>query len=102
LLSVVTAAVAFANAQFGQLAVNFGTALAGFFDVHAAAASAFALAANGKVEVDAVLLPMLLAFTTNTMSKMGAAILGGRAYALRVGAGLLAVLSAAWSPLLWI
>jgi uncharacterized membrane protein (DUF4010 family) len=101
LLSVVTAAVAFANAQFGRLAVNLGTALAGFFDAHAAAASAFSLAADGNVAVDTVLLPMLLAVTTNTMSKIGAAMIGGRAYALRVGTGLLIVLAAAWTPMLW-
>lgn len=102
LLSVVTSTVALASAHFGQSAVNLATALAGFFDVHAASASAFSLAANHKLEARGVLVPMLLAVTTNTLSKMGAAfVAGGRAYALRVSAGLLVVLAAAWAPLLW-
>jgi uncharacterized membrane protein (DUF4010 family) len=103
LLSVVTAGIALINAKFGHLGVGIGTAIAGFFDVHAASASVFALAGSDKLPVSDVLLPMLLAFTTNTISKaVGAYVGGGRAYALRVGAGLLAVLLATWAPLIWL
>jgi uncharacterized membrane protein (DUF4010 family) len=103
LLSVVTAGIALINAQFGHLGVGIGAAIAGFFDVHAASASVFALAGGDKLPINDVLLPMLLAFTTNTISKaVGAYIGGGAAYALRVGTGLLAVLLAAWAPLLWL
>jgi uncharacterized membrane protein (DUF4010 family) len=102
-LTVITAIVAFANTQFGQLAVGISTAFAGFFDVHAASASVFALAAGQKVAVAEVLMPMLLAFTTNTISKaVGAYLGGGIAYASRVSAGLTLVLLAAWAPLLWL
>ncbi len=102
-LTAITALVAFANTQFGQMAVGISTAFAGFFDVHAASASVFALAAGQKVAVAAVLKPMLFAFTTNTISKaVGAYLGGGPAYALRVGAGLALVLLAAWAPLLWL
>jgi len=103
LLSLVTAAIAFANAKFGHLAASIGTALAGFFDVHAASASVFSLAGNATIETKQALLPMLLAITTNTISKaVGAYVGGGAAYALRVGAGLAVVLTAAWAPLLWL
>jgi uncharacterized membrane protein (DUF4010 family) len=103
LLSAVTAGIAFINAKFGHLGVGVGAAIAGFFDVHAASASVFSLAGGEKIADRDVLLPMLLAFTTNTISKaVGAYLGGGRAYALRVGTGLLAVLVAAWAPLLWL
>jgi uncharacterized membrane protein (DUF4010 family) len=103
LLSVVTAGIAFINAKFGHLGIGIGAAFAGFFDVHAASASVFALAGGEKISERDVLLPMLLAFTTNTISKaVGAYIGGGLAYALRVWAGLLAALLAAWSPILWL
>lgn len=100
-LTAITAVVAFANKQLGQLAVGISTAFAGFFDVHASSASAFSLAAGGKVDAKEVLLPMLLAFSTNTISKfVGAYAGGGPRYALRVGIGLVAVLAAMWLPVL--
>jgi uncharacterized membrane protein (DUF4010 family) len=102
-LTAITATVAFANKQFGQLAVGISTALAGFFDVHAASASVFALAGGNKIAVADVLMPMLFAVTTNTVSKVvGAYFGGGFAYAWRVAAGLALVLFAAWAPLIWL
>jgi uncharacterized membrane protein (DUF4010 family) len=103
LLSVVTTGIALVNARFGHLGVGVGAAIAGFFDVHASAASVFALAGDEKLPVNDVLVPMLIAFTTNTISKaVGAYVGGGSAYALRVCTGLAAVLLAAWVPLLWL
>ena len=100
-LTAITTIVAFANKQFGQVAVGLSTAFAGFFDVHASSASAFSLAASGKANIDAVLYPMLLAFSTNTISKfVGAYAGGGSRYAFRVGAGLATVLAAMWLPTL--
>ena len=46
-----------------------------------------------------VLRPLLLGFTTNTVSKLVAAsAAGGRQYGLRVAAGLLVLAAAVWSP----
>jgi uncharacterized membrane protein (DUF4010 family) len=102
LLSGVTAAVSVATTRYGRAATDVGAALAGFVDVHAAAAAVFSLAAGGKLPSGAVLLPLLAAFTTNTMSKLVAAWgTGGPGYALRVGVGLLVLLGAAWAPWLW-
>jgi uncharacterized membrane protein (DUF4010 family) len=99
LLSSVTAAVSFAAARFGRGAADVGAALAGFVDVHAAAASIFALAAGGTLAPADVLRPLLLGFTTNTASKLVAAsAAGGRRYGLRVAAGLLVLAAAMWSP----
>lgn len=78
-----------------------GTAVAGFFDVHAAAGSALSLLAGGALEARPALLAMLLAITSNTVSKGFAALAGGWGYALRVNASLLLVLLAAWLPYWW-
>jgi uncharacterized membrane protein (DUF4010 family) len=76
--------------------------MAGFVDVHAAAASVFSLAAGGAISSADVLFPLLLAFTTNTVSKLVAAwAAGGTPYAVRVAAGLLALAAAVWAPWCW-
>ncbi len=99
LLTAVTAAVSFATAHYGASAAGAAAAFAGFVDVHAAAASAVSLAAGGKIPPGGVLLPVLIAWTTNSISKFVAAWgTGGRRYALRVGAGLLALAAAVWAP----
>ena len=101
LLSGVTAAVSWANGRWGESAIGLGAAIAGFADAHAAAASVFSLAAGERLEDAAVLLPLLMGFTTNTVSKfVGAWVTGGRAYALRIGVALVAILVAVWLP--WI
>ena len=48
---------------------------------------------------DNAMLPVLLAMSTNTLSKMAVALIaGGPGYGLRIGAGLLAILTALWLP----
>jgi uncharacterized membrane protein (DUF4010 family) len=101
-LSGLTAGMAFLHNHVGGWALAASTALAGFFDVHAAAASALSLAASGGAPRAGMLTAVLLALSTNTISKIIAALTaGGAAYGLRVVAGLLAVLGALWAPLLW-
>jgi uncharacterized membrane protein (DUF4010 family) len=104
LLSTLTAAMAYMTNRFGQLAVSLGTALAGFFDVHAAAASALAVtAATSPLPPPEVMTAVLMAVTTNTVSKLVAAVSGGGlAYGVRVAAGLILVVLAMWAPLLWL
>jgi uncharacterized membrane protein (DUF4010 family) len=97
LLSGVTALVSWANQLWGEKAISIAVALAGFADVHSAAASVFSLAAGGRIENSATLLPLLIAFSTNTISKIvGAMITGGTKYAARVAAGLLITTVAMW------
>lgn len=100
LLSVTAAAMAWLNQHVGSTAATWGAALAGFADAHAASASAFALAGAGHPQAMAdVRLPMLLAVSTNSLSKLGAAwVMGGAAYGWRVSAGLLAMLVGGWLP----
>lgn len=102
ILTTATALVALANDYFGNAAVQLSAALAGLVDVHAASASilTLSLGKNGA-QVD-YLLAILIAASTNTVSKIVAAGLsGGRQFALRTGAGLLCILIAAWLPYLW-
>jgi uncharacterized membrane protein (DUF4010 family) len=71
--------------------------MAGFADTHSAAASVASLAAAGQLAVEETALPILAAFTTNTVTKIAlAATSGGRAYAMQVIPGLVLVVLAAW------
>ncbi|WP_305824740.1 MgtC/SapB family protein [Massilia brevitalea] len=97
-LSTATMGLAYLNDRLGQGALLGGAALAGFFDVHAATGSALSVLAGGTVAPRDALLAMLLAVTTNMISKATGALAGGRRYALRVNGGLLLVLLAAWLP----
>jgi uncharacterized membrane protein (DUF4010 family) len=102
LLSAVTAAMAYLTHRFGQLALPVGAALAGFFDVHAAATSVLSVGADPALPRRELVRAALLAFTTNTTSKLvAAASAGGLAYGTRVAAGLILVALAMWAPLLW-
>lgn len=101
-LSVATALMTLANQHFGATALGISTTLAGFADVHAACASLLTLAVSGKLDAQQALLPLLLAVSSNTVSKIVAAwVAGGAAYGARVGAGLLLVLVCTWLPWLW-
>lgn len=102
LLSAVTAAMAYLTSHFGQLAVPVTAALAGFFDVHAAATSVLSVAATARLPATEIVTSVLLAFLANTTSKLVAALgAGGLAYGIRVAAGLLLVALAMWAPLFW-
>ncbi|MFB9241833.1 MgtC/SapB family protein [Massilia antarctica] len=98
LLSAATSVLAWLNAQFGSGALFSGTALAGFFDLHAAAGSALSLLAGAAATPRAALLAVLLGITTNMISKAAGALAGGRQFAVRVNASLALVLLAAWLP----
>ena len=73
LLAGVTAMTAIINSWLGNNAASVAVGIAGLFDVHAAATSTLSLAAKGVIRPSAVLLPILIAFSTNTVSKVVAA-----------------------------
>ena len=59
------------------------------------------MVASGRYPAALALLPVLLALTSNSVSKLVVAfVAGGIHYGLRVGAGLLALLVALWLPTL--
>jgi uncharacterized membrane protein (DUF4010 family) len=97
-LTGATMGLGYLNASLGEGALLAGTALAGFFDVHAASGSALSLLASGKADARDAMLAVLLAVSANTLSKCAGALVGGREFALRVIGGLLLILLAAWLP----
>jgi len=83
----------------GGLAVT--AALAGFADAHAPAISAAALTASGVIEPPDAVVPIALAFTTNTVSKAVVAWAAGvPAFAWRLWVGLATVAAAMWAGVL--
>ncbi len=97
LIATLQALAAVANDTLGDAGLTLLNALAGFGDTHAPAAAAAALAAAGRLTPEAVALPILAAFSTNSLSKMlVAALAGGRHYSLAVIPGLVLVLLATW------
>jgi hypothetical protein len=81
----------------GGIPVLLSAVVAGLVDTHAAAISVATLVASGKVVPQDAVLPILAALTSNTLSKIAmAAIGGGWAFALRVVPGLVLVALAAW------
>ena len=83
---------------FGEPGLVIGAAVAGLADTHAPAAAVAAVAASGKIDAAAAVLPVVAAMSANTVSKAVVAwVSGGRAYALRLIPGLLAVIAAVWA-----
>ena len=98
LLTAATSALAYLNAHLGHGALLGGTALAGFFDVHAAAGSALSLLAGAAAAPRDAVLAVLLAISTNMLSKATGALAGGMHYAIQVNTSLALVLLACWLP----
>ncbi|MFN3702621.1 MgtC/SapB family protein [Thermomonas sp.] len=95
ILAVVMVASAAAQAWLGKAGLGVTLALSGLADVHAAAASAAQLVVAGRVAPQAALTGIALAFATNSAVKLGVAwASGGRAYALRLLPGVVAMLVA--------
>jgi uncharacterized membrane protein (DUF4010 family) len=101
-LSGASAALAYANAHLGVGVAITGAALAGFFDVHAAAGSALGLLANGSAPAPEVQLSVLLAISCNMVSKGVGAFAGGASFAVHIIVRLCLILAATWAPYLLI
>jgi uncharacterized membrane protein (DUF4010 family) len=97
LLAGVTALAAWAGSHFGESGLALAAALAGLVDVHAASASVATLVQAEQISPGMGLLPVLLAFSTNTASKLLSAYIGGGLrFAIAVLPGLLILLAAVW------
>lgn len=82
----------------GNDGLLLATTISGFADTHATAASAANLTHSGKIPVAAIVLPILGAISSNTVSKcFMAGIAGGKTFSLRVMPGLIVVLMAVWA-----
>lgn len=85
----------------GEAGVIIAAGAAGFADTHAPSISVASLVADGKLAAPAAVMPILAAFTTNTVTKMVFAFTaGGARFALYVIPGQLLMLAAAWAAML--
>ncbi len=101
LVGVVGIVAALAESRFGEAAVPVTAAVGGLADAHASSASAATLRAAGKVSDAVALLSVMLAFTTNSLTKLAVAFSAGpRPFAVRVTAGLLLAALATWGGFL--
>lgn len=81
----------------GEGGVILATGLAGLADAHSPAVSVATLTHTGHLQTTQAVLPLLMALTTNTLSKTVVAwTSGGPAYFWRVMPGLGVVLAALW------
>lgn len=85
------------NDWLGSRGVLAAAGAAGFADTHAAAIGVASLAAAGRLEPGDAVLPILAAFTTNSLTKMALAwASGGRGFALEVWPGVVVTAALAW------
>ena len=98
LVTVISFVAAVVERRFGSAGILTVATLGGFADAHAFAGSAGALVARSTIAVDAAALAVLLATTSNAVTKgVLAATAGPRPYLLRVLLGQGIVLAATWS-----
>lgn len=84
--------------HFGQLGVMLTAVFSGFADAHASTASVAALAKAGQLPFDKVVIPVLIAVSTNSLSKCVVAWVSGvRGYAAYVIPGQLLLTAAMWA-----
>ncbi|WP_295145461.1 DUF4010 domain-containing protein [uncultured Reyranella sp.] len=85
----------------GEAGVILAAGAAGFADTHAPAISVASLVADGRLAPSAAVIPILAAFSTNTVTKIVFAFTaGGPRFALYVVPGQLLMLAAAWAAML--
>jgi uncharacterized membrane protein (DUF4010 family) len=78
--------------------VIVAASVAGLVDTHSAAVSVASLVAAGRLLAAEAAVPILLALSANTLSKIGAAVTAGdKRFAAQVIPGLVIVIAAAWA-----
>jgi uncharacterized membrane protein (DUF4010 family) len=96
-ITVILFLCAFLNQRYGSRGLLLGAGLSGFADTHATAISIASLVSAGKLAPESAALPILLGFTTNTLTKAIVAFtVGGYRFALTLLPGLIAVVLAAF------
>jgi uncharacterized membrane protein (DUF4010 family) len=98
ILSVVLLAAAAAQHWMGETGVVIAAAVSGLADTHSAGVSVASLVADGRIEPSRAVVPVLAAFSANTLTKSAFAIgAGSRSFALNVVPGLVLMALAAWA-----
>ena len=96
-ITVILFICAFLNLKYGNRGLVLGAALSGFADTHATAISVASLVSAGKLAPESAAFPILVGFTTNTLTKIVVAFaVGGYRFAIRISPGLIAVVAAAF------
>jgi uncharacterized membrane protein (DUF4010 family) len=96
-IAVVLVTSAALKAWFGQAGLVFASGVAGLADVHASSISVASLAAAGNLSAADAVIPILVAFSINAISKAVAAIVsGGKEFSRQVIPGLIIQVSATW------
>ena len=97
-MALISLAAAALDAWLGRAGLLAGASLAGFADTHAPAVSVASLATAGKIAPPEAILPIMLALSTNTATKVVMAVAsGGARFAAQVVPGQLLALAAAWA-----
>ncbi len=82
---------------FGQAGLVLASGVTGVADAHAAAISVASLAAASKLSVQSAVIPILVAFSVNSVSKAVMAVIsGGKDFSRQVILGLIVQVSATW------
>lgn len=101
MLTALTGAIAFATDRYGSAAAEIGAALAATVEMQAAVGSLFSLAAGGRLDAPGIMMPLLIALSTNIVCKgLIAFAAGGVRFGLLTSIGLLATIAALWASLL--
>ncbi len=97
LIAVMLLGSAALRAWAGEAGVMVGALVAGFADAHSPAISIASLVAGAKMAPSEAVLPILMAVTSNTVSKLAMARgMGGQGFLLRIIPGVVAPVAAAW------
>ena len=85
------------KAWYGSAGLYVASAIGGFADTHAPAVSVGQLVSGDKLAANDAVVPILVAMTTNTISKVAIAYSSGRReFSARVIPGLFLVIAAGW------
>jgi uncharacterized membrane protein (DUF4010 family) len=96
-LAVVLLATTIIGTHYGTAGVIVTAALAGFIDAHSPAIAVATMVATGQIGAPDAVVPILLAFSANSVSKIVVALVtGGPPFALRIAPGIGLVMAGAW------
>lgn len=96
-IAVALIASAALKAWFGQAGLVLASGVAGVADAHAAVISVASLAAASKLSAQSAVIPILVAFSVNSVSKAVMAVIsGGKDFSSQVILGLIVQVSAIW------
>lgn len=93
---------AFLNRTYGNRGLLFGAALSGLADTHATAISIASLVSAGRLTPQSAVLPIVVGFSTNTLTKAVVALtVGSPRFAMQLLPGLIALVIAAFLGVWW-